>query len=98
MYNLDLNKHLSENDIEININSLEGIPGKQCILRIFMVNMKEHRYKANVKNGLNNIQTIVTIPPQIMEQIIKGTDKKYLLLKFSSKGWFGESEIDEVSV
>ena len=33
-----------------------------------------------------------------MEQIIKGTDKKYLLLKFSSKGWFGESEIDEVSV
>lgn len=33
-----------------------------------------------------------------MYEIIKGTEKKYLAFKFSSKGWFGESSIDEVGV
>lgn len=40
MYNMDLNTHLSENDIEIIINEADGIPGNECILRIFMINMK----------------------------------------------------------
>lgn len=53
MYNLDLHTHLSENDIEIIINEIDGIPDKNCILRIFMINMKECRFKANASNGEN---------------------------------------------
>lgn len=54
-----------------------------------MVDRKQPRFEANVADGpQSNISVIMKIPPEIMEDIIKGSDKKYLAFTLVSKGWF----------
>lgn len=65
-------------------------------LRIYVVDRKNHRFEASVQNGhQKDIDIIVKIDPMIMEDIIKGSEKRYVNFVLVSKGWFSEKIVGE---
>lgn len=73
MYNLDINDELTDNELYIGVTSLSGIRDT-LTLRIFFHDHKAHRFEAKVEDGpQHKIETIVKVPPKIMEEIIKGS-------------------------
>lgn len=64
-----------------------------------MIDRKHPRFEANIVNGpQSKIEAIIKIPPEIMEDIIKGSEKKYLSFALYSKGWFSESLVADGDV
>lgn len=64
-----------------------------------MIDKKSPRFTAKVEDGFQkNIDVIIKIPPEIMEEIIKGTDKRYLSFKLESKGWFSNSVVGQADL
>jgi len=64
-----------------------------------MVDKKSPRFTAKVQDGpQKNIDVIIKIPPQIFEDIIKGSNHKYLSFKLEEKGWFSNTVIGEADM
>lgn len=90
MYNLDINEKLGENDLEVIITHVDGVQGA-LNLRIYFQDKKKPKFELDVHDGQQDkVRTVIKVPPAIMENIIKGSDVKYLGFKLVSKGWFSE--------
>ena len=67
-----------------------------------MIDRKHHRFEAKVQNGpqkdINVIVKIVKIDPNIMEDIIIGTEKRFINFVLVDKGWFSESIVAEADM
>lgn len=98
-YNLDLNK-LAENEIQIIITDVYGLKGS-TIFRLYVIDFQNHRFQVKIKEGQQpEINLTLKIPQNTMDEIIKGSDKKFVAFKLFEKGWFSESEIgsDEIEL
>ena len=64
-----------------------------------MIDKKNHRFEAQVEDGQqNNVKIVIKVPPEIMADIIKGSDQKYVMFKLLSKGWFSEKTVAEAEM